>query len=81
MRYFISAGAYTQNGLFKQFDLPYDLSYQYNRFNYRSNLDIDVTKSTTISLNLGGSVDNSYKPYTGQGSEGMLKNMSGLLLS
>ena len=75
VRYFISAGAYTQNGLFKQFDLPYDLSYQYNRFNYRSNLDIDVTKSTTISLNLGGSVDNSYKPYTGQGSEGMLKNM------
>nr|WP_320060164.1 TonB-dependent receptor [uncultured Bacteroides sp.] len=75
VRYFISAGAYTQNGLFKQFDLPYDLSYQYNRFNYRSNLDLDVTKTTTISLNLSGSVDNSYKPYTGQGSAGMLKNM------
>ncbi|WP_321334098.1 TonB-dependent receptor [uncultured Bacteroides sp.] len=75
VRYFLSAGAYTQNGLFKQFDLPYDLSYQYNRFNYRSNLDIDVTKTTTISLNLGGSVDNTHKPYTGQGAAGMLKNM------
>ena len=47
VRYFISAGAYTQGGLFKEFDLPYNLSYQYNRFNYRSNLDIDVTKTTT----------------------------------
>jgi TonB-linked SusC/RagA family outer membrane protein len=75
VRYFLSAGTYTQNGLFKQFDLPYDLSYQYNRFNYRSNLDIDVTKATTLSINLGGSVDNTYKPYTGQGAEGMLKNM------
>lgn len=75
VRYFVSAGAYTQGGLFKQFGLPYDLTYQYNRFNYRSNLDIDVTKTTTLSLNLGGYVNNSNKPYTGQGSAGMLKNM------
>ncbi|MDR1115635.1 MAG: TonB-dependent receptor [Tannerella sp.] len=75
VRYFLSAGAYTQDGLFKEFDLPYNLGYQYNRYNYRSNLDIDVTKTTTISLNLGGSIDNAYKPYTGQGAEGMLKNM------
>lgn len=75
VRYFISAGAYTQDGLFKQFDLPYDLTYQYQRFNYRSNLDIDVTKSTTISMNISGNLDNSSKPYTGQGSAGMLLEM------
>ena len=43
VRYFVSAGAYTQGGLFKQFDTPHDVSFQYKRFNYRSNLDIDVT--------------------------------------
>ena len=75
IRYFISAGAYTQGGLFKEFDLPYNLSYQYNRFNYRSNLDIDVTKTTTLTMNIAGNVNNASKPYTGQGSAGMLINM------
>lgn len=75
VRYFISAGAYTQNGLFKQFDLPYDLTYQYNRFNYRSNLDIDVTPTTTLSMSVAGNVNNAWKPYTGSGSEAMLLEM------
>ncbi len=75
VRYFISAGAYTQGGLFKDFGLDYDLTYQYNRFNYRTNLDIDVTKTTTISMNVAGNVNNSSKPYSGQGSSGLLLNM------
>ncbi|MDO4163232.1 MAG: TonB-dependent receptor [Bacteroides sp.] len=75
VRYFISAGAYTQGGLFKQFYQTYDNSYQYNRFNYRANLDIDVSKTTTISMGVSGNVNNSSKPYTGQGSSGMLINM------
>lgn len=75
VRYFISAGAYTQGGLFNEFNLPYNVSYQYRRFNYRSNLDIDVTKTTTLSFNIGGNVNNADKPYTGQGSAGMIKNM------
>lgn len=74
-RYFISAGYYTVGGLFNEFDSSYNYGYQYDRFNYRSNLDLDVTKSTTISLNIAGVVDNSDKPYTGQGSSGMIKNM------
>ncbi len=75
VRYFVSAGAYTQGGLFKQFDLPYDLSYQYKRFNYRSNLDIDVTKTTLLSINISGNVDNANKPYTGQGSAAMVRSI------
>lgn len=75
VRYFVSAGAHTQGGLFKEFDLPYDLTYQYNRFNYRSNLDIDVTKTTTLSINLSGTVDNAHRPYTRQESSGMMKNI------
>lgn len=54
MRYFVSVGAFTQDGLFKQQSLPYDFNFKYQRFNYRANLDFDVTKTTTISVNLGG---------------------------
>jgi len=75
VRYFISAGAYTQGGLFKEFGQDYNFGYQYNRFNYRSNLDIDVTKSTILSFNIAGNVSNANKPYTGQGSSGMIKAM------
>jgi TonB-linked SusC/RagA family outer membrane protein len=75
VRYFISAGAYTQGGLFKEFNLPYNLSYQYARYNYRSNLDIDVTKTTTLTMNIAGNVNNASKPYTSLGSSGMLINM------
>ena len=75
VRYFISAGAYTQGGLFNEFKLPYNISYQYRRFNYRSNLDMDVTKTTTISLNMSGNVNTSDKPRTSQGSSGMVKNI------
>lgn len=75
VKYFVSAGMFTQGGLFKDFNLPYNLSYQYHRFNYRSNLDLSITKSTTLSLNIGGDLDNAWKPYTGLGSSGMLINM------
>ena len=58
MRYFVSAGAFTQDGLFKQQSLPYDFNFKYQRFNYRANLDFDVTKTTTISVNLGRPSEN-----------------------
>lgn len=48
VRYFISAGVFTQGGLFQQFNQEYDNSYAYNRFNYRANLDMDVTNTTTL---------------------------------
>ena len=64
MRYFVSVGAFTQDGLFKQQALPYDFNYKYKRFNYRANLDFDVTKTTTISVNLGGGVLIRRIPHT-----------------
>lgn len=75
VRYFISAGMFTQGGLFKEFEQSYHNDYRYNRFNYRANVDIDMTKTTTLSVNLAGVVDDTKKPYTGQGSAGMIKNM------
>ena len=75
VRYFISAGMYTVGGLFKEFDMDYDYGYQYQRFNYRTNLDLDVTRTTTLSINVARTVDEADKPYTSQGSSGMIKNI------
>ncbi len=65
VKYFISAGMYTQGGLFKEFAQDYDAGYNYSRFNYRSNLDINVTNTTKISVNISGSVDNVSRPLIG----------------
>ncbi len=75
VRYFVSAGMMTQGGMFKQFSLPYDMTYQYKRYNYRANLDLDLTKTTTLSASIAGKVDNSNKPYTGQGASGVFKQL------
>ena len=73
VKYFISAGMMTQDGIFEEFDKPWDYGYQYQRFNYRANLDMNVTKTTMLSFNIAGKVDDSAKPRTGQGSGGMIK--------
>ena len=73
VKYFISAGMFTQDGLFEQFDADFDYGYQYQRFNYRANIDLNVTKTTLLSLNASGKVDDKSSPVTGQGSSGMIK--------
>ena len=78
VKYFVSAGFFSQDGIFNQFgrdDFAFD--YRYNRFNYRSNLDIKVTPTTDLSVNVAGKIDNSAKPRTGQGAEGMVKAIYG----
>ena len=75
VKYFISAGMYTQDGIFKEFGKSWDYGYQYQRFNYRSNLDVNVTKTTLLSFNISGKVDDSAKPRTGQGSGGMIRGI------
>ena len=72
VRYFVSAGLATQDGLFNEFDRDYHYGYQYKRFNFRSNLDLDVTKTTKISFDIAGTVTRQDGPRTGQGSSGML---------
>lgn len=63
VRYFISLGYLFQNGVLKQFDfLPYDNNYKYNRYNYRANVDFDLTKSTKLKINVGGNLGKSQEP-------------------
>ena len=47
VRYFISVGYLFQDGLFKDFGNSSE-GYSYNRYNYRTNLDMDISKYTTL---------------------------------
>ena len=67
MRYFVSAGFLNQNSLFKTFSNNDDETFKYNRFNYRANLDIDVSKYSQLALTLGGRVQNRTTMGGGEG--------------
>lgn len=60
--YFVSLGYMYEDGMFKKFDTPlgYRTSPYAKRTNFRSNLDYKLTPTTTLSLNLGGRIENEY---------------------
>lgn len=63
VRYFISLGFLYQNGLFKRLEgLDYNNNYNYSRYNYRANLDVNLTNTTTLKFNMGGIVGNRQEP-------------------
>lgn len=62
VRYFASLGVFTQDGLFNCYQKDYDDNYSYNRYNYRLNLDIDLTKTTQFRMNMGGRVNDKHTP-------------------
>ena len=67
VRYFVSAGFLNQNSLFKTFSKNDDETFKYNRFNYRANLDINVSKYSQLALTLGGRVQNRTTMGGGEG--------------
>lgn len=69
VRFFTSLGFVSQDGLYRSFDTDYDSNIQYNRYNYRSNLDIDVTKTTTLSINMAGRIEDNKTPITKDGGK------------
>ncbi|WP_299094301.1 TonB-dependent receptor [uncultured Bacteroides sp.] len=62
VRYFASLGVFTQDGLFNCYQKDYDDNYSYNRYNYRLNLDVDLTKTTQLRMNVGGRVNDKHTP-------------------
>jgi len=63
VRYFTSVGFLHQDGMLKDFDqLDYDNQFSYNRYNYRANLDIDVTPTTLFKINIGGVIGDKHEP-------------------
>jgi TonB-linked SusC/RagA family outer membrane protein len=65
VKYFISLGYYTQNGILKDFQPIGDYvntNYFYRRYNYRSNLDITPTKTLKIRFDVNGRFENINNP-------------------
>ena len=67
VRYFVSAGFLNQNSLFKTFSQNKNETFDYQRLNYRANLDIDVTKHSQLSLTLGGRMQDRNTMGGGEG--------------
>ncbi|UZR98416.1 SusC/RagA family TonB-linked outer membrane protein [Chondrinema litorale] len=69
-KYFISLGYFDQNGAYNVEDVQEDFSAnpRYQRYNLRSNFDIDFNKNFTASLKLGGQFSNSNFPGSSAGS-------------
>lgn len=65
LRYFITGGYFSQNGLIKNFSDPQDAvntNYFYRRFNYRTNLDFDVSKNLNMRLDFSTRFMNINEP-------------------
>lgn len=65
-KYFVSAGYLWQNGMVKDFaskDLNSD--YYYKRYTFRSNMDVQATKSLSLNLDLSGNFSERNAPNIG----------------
>ena len=69
VKYFASLGIFTQDGMFRTFDTDgYDSGFKFNRYNYRVNMDIKVTNTTTAKINLGGRLTDKREPNYDNGT-------------
>jgi TonB-linked SusC/RagA family outer membrane protein len=64
IKYFASVGYLFEDGIFKKFESPYGYSTtpSYTRYNFRSNLDMNLTKNLQVIVRLGGRLQNRYQP-------------------
>ena len=75
MRYFVSAGFFNQNGMFKQLGATNDFNFNYDRYNYRANLDFDVTKTTVLSVNIGGRIETKRTPESDEDQNQLFRKL------
>ena len=75
MRYFVSAGFFNQKGMFKQLGATNDFNFNYDRYNYRANLDFDVTKTTLLSVNIGGRIETKRTPESDEDQNQLFRKL------
>ena len=59
IRYYVSLGYLRQGGLWEDLD--------YKRYNLRSNIDVDITKTTRLGVDVSGRMENSLNSGSAQG--------------
>ena len=67
VKYFVSAGYYSQEGMYNhtKVDADHDVNAHNSRYNFRSNLDFVVTQDFKASLQLAAQVENVRTPGSG----------------
>ena len=81
IKYYVSAGFLNQDGIFKKFYSPFGINTtpNFNRYNFRSNLEINLNKDLVIGMRLGGRLERIYTP-SGLRSEGFpYNNFEGMI--
>lgn len=69
VKYFVSAGYFSQGSYFKDLskqyyvgDKTYDSNFTFDRYNFRSNVDVNINKDFLVTINLAGRVENINSP-------------------
>ena len=77
VRYFTSISYLRQSGLYKYANLSdYNIQALNNKYNFRSNIDLNITKDLTMELNLGQIIyDNNYPNV---GASALFADMQGI---
>ena len=65
VKYFISGSYFTESSIFRKSDqYDYNSSIKYDKFNFRANVDINVTPSTVLSVNMANIYEIRFAPGT-----------------
>ena len=65
VKYFVLVGYMNQNGNYQHTnDGPLNTNARFKRYNFRSNIDINITDDFYVKLNLGGRIQNRIAPAT-----------------
>ncbi len=69
VKYFVNVGYLDQGSQFKvEKGLPYDPSFNLKRYNFRSNIDVQLNKTLKAFLNIAGALEKQNGPYYPTGS-------------
>ena len=69
VKYFVNVGYLKQGSQFKtETNLPYDPSFNLKRYNFRSNIDIQLNKTLKAFLNVAGTLEKQNGPFYPPGS-------------
>ena len=68
-RYYISGSFYNESSIFRNAGdiYGYNSSINYNKFNFRANVDMNLTKTTVLNVNLSNIYEKSFAPGRSKG--------------
>jgi TonB-linked SusC/RagA family outer membrane protein len=76
VKYFVSGGYLYQNGIFKSMpQAETNNDYYFKRYNFRSNLDINVNKNLDLTLNLSSTLQNINQPHPAESGRSVFNQL------